>query len=223
MQENAFVAGPNMDFLKLITERSKLSLDLGKIATVEETIDSLGTTKEQVNEVISQINEQIKQSKPWVDEEEYFEAIGEFELLTAEEEIELSQTIQLGKLESEWRFICSNLKLSAYWTKVLSYTDYPLEDRLHEANLGLMHALEKFDWEKGFKFSTYATHAIRRQIIGNREKERVKRIKIYEPETFLNVMCMRKILELSEGKPAPPLKKRSFYELKFKEGFPLLT
>ena len=222
MQENAFVAGPNMDFLELITERSKLSLDLGKLATVEETIDSLGTTKEQVNKVISQINEQIKQSKPWVCEEEYFEAIGVFELLTKEEEIELSQTIQLGDLESEWRFICSNLKLSAYWGKRWSSEEYRM-DAFHEANLGLMHALEKFDWEKGFKFSTYATNWLKTSVSRNKDKERVTRIKIYEPETFLNVMCMRKILELSEGKPAPPLKKRAFYELKFKEGFPLLT
>jgi RNA polymerase sigma factor (sigma-70 family) len=121
----------------------------------------------------------------------YLDEIGRHPLLTKDDEARLAQTIEAGreaaeKLESgekvtpakkrELRrvvrageaateqFINSNLRLVVSIAKKYQSSDLPLLDLVQEGNLGLIHAVEKFDWRKGFKFSTYATWWIRQAI-----------------------------------------------------------
>ena len=120
----------------------------------------------------------------------YLDDIGRYPLLTKEDEIELSQAYEAGldaqlKLadtspddparpdleivadHGEWarrKMIESNLRLVVSIARRFSATGLPLGDLVQEGNLGLLRAVEKFDWRKGFKFSTYATWWIRQAI-----------------------------------------------------------
>jgi RNA polymerase sigma factor (sigma-70 family) len=120
----------------------------------------------------------------------YLDQIGQHPLLTREDEVELSQAYEAGldaqlkladtaaddparpELEAvadrgEWarrKMIESNLRLVVSIARRFSATGLPLGDLVQEGNLGLLRAVEKFDWRKGFKFSTYATWWIRQAI-----------------------------------------------------------
>jgi RNA polymerase primary sigma factor len=85
-------------------------------------------------------------------------------LLTAAEEIELSKRIERGDAEAKRRMIESNLPLVVSIAKKYPQQDLTLLDLIQEGILGLIRAAEKFDWRKGFKFSTYATYWIRQAI-----------------------------------------------------------
>src|SRR6059058_1049887 len=85
-------------------------------------------------------------------------------LLTAEEEVELSKRIEQGDAEAKERMINSNLRLVVSLAKKYQGQDLPLLDLIQEGILGLIRAPEKFDWRRGYKFSTYATFWIRQAI-----------------------------------------------------------
>jgi RNA polymerase primary sigma factor len=85
-------------------------------------------------------------------------------LLTAAEEVELSQRIEQGDLEAKERMINSNLRLVVSIAKKYQGHELSLLDLIQEGILGLIRAAEKFDWRKGYKFSTYATFWIRQAI-----------------------------------------------------------
>jgi RNA polymerase nonessential primary-like sigma factor len=94
----------------------------------------------------------------------YLREIGAAPLLSAAEEIRLSRLAQSGDLESRNRMIESNLRLVVKIARRYSNRGMPLLDLIEEGNLGLMRAVEKFDPERGFRFSTYATWWIRQNI-----------------------------------------------------------
>jgi RNA polymerase primary sigma factor len=85
-------------------------------------------------------------------------------LLTAEEEIELAKRIERGDLEAKERMVNSNLRLVVSLAKRYQGHELSLLDLIQEGILGLIRASEKFDWRKGYKFSTYATFWIRQAI-----------------------------------------------------------
>jgi RNA polymerase primary sigma factor len=85
-------------------------------------------------------------------------------LLTADEEIELAKAIERGDLEAKERMINSNLRLVVSIAKKYQGNELPLLDLIQEGILGLIRASEKFDWRRGYKFSTYATFWIRESI-----------------------------------------------------------
>ncbi len=85
-------------------------------------------------------------------------------LLNAAEEVELAQRIERGDLEAKERMINSNLRLVVSQARRYQGHGLPMEDLIQEGMLGLIRAVEKFDWRRGFKFSTYGTLWIRQAI-----------------------------------------------------------
>src|SRR5574340_523585 len=94
----------------------------------------------------------------------YLNEIGQAPLLTAEEEVALARRTVLGDFEARQTMIERNLRLVVNIAKHYANRGLTLLDLVEEGNLGLIHALEKFDPERGFRFSTYATWWIRQNI-----------------------------------------------------------
>jgi RNA polymerase sigma factor (sigma-70 family) len=146
---------------------------------------------------------------------QYLREIGQYPLLTDIQEVELAQGIEEGEKAQERlssgkrltskqrsdlqyvvrkgradkrRFIQSNLRLVVSIAKKYSAAGLPLLDLIQEGNLGLMRAVEKFDWQRGFKFSTYATWWIRQAITrAIADKARTIRIPVHMVETLYRV------------------------------------
>jgi RNA polymerase nonessential primary-like sigma factor len=94
----------------------------------------------------------------------YLNEIGRHRLLTADEEVSLSRLVGAGDAAARQRMIECNLRLVVNIAKHYLNRGLPLLDLIEEGNLGLIHALEKFDPDRGFRFSTYATWWIRQNI-----------------------------------------------------------
>ncbi|HEV2075116.1 MAG TPA: sigma-70 family RNA polymerase sigma factor, partial [Thermoleophilaceae bacterium] len=94
----------------------------------------------------------------------FLNEIRHYPLLTKEEEVELAKRIEQGDLEAKERMINSNLRLVVANAKKYQGQDLPLLDLIQEGIFGLIRAAEKFDWRRGYKFSTYATFWIRQAI-----------------------------------------------------------
>lgn len=94
----------------------------------------------------------------------YLNEIGANPLLTADEELKLTRRVRAGDFDARQTMIERNLRLVVNIAKHYLNRGIPLLDLIEEGNLGLMHALDKFDPERGFRFSTYATWWIRQNI-----------------------------------------------------------
>jgi RNA polymerase primary sigma factor len=94
----------------------------------------------------------------------FLQEVRRYPLLTRAQEVELSKRIERGDLEAKGRLVNSNLRLVISNARKYQGHDLPLLDLIQEGILGLIRAAEKFDWRKGYKFSTYATFWIRQAI-----------------------------------------------------------
>ena len=158
----------------------------------------------------------------------YLEDVGRHDLLTKDDEVRLAQAIEAGvvaqgeleaakKLTPTQRrqlrrsirggevahreFVNSNLRLVVSIAKKYQSSGLPLLDIVQEGNLGLIHAVDKFDWRKGFKFSTYATWWIRQAIQrGIANSARVIRLPVHAGDMLTALLKMRAQLEGSLGR-----------------------
>ena len=94
----------------------------------------------------------------------FLQEVRRYPLLTREEEVELAKRIERGDLEAKEELVNSNLRLVISNARKYQGHDLPLLDLIQEGILGLIRAAEKFDWRKGYKFSTYATFWIRQAL-----------------------------------------------------------
>jgi RNA polymerase primary sigma factor len=94
----------------------------------------------------------------------FLNEIGRHRLLTPDEEIELSKRIERGDLDAKDRMINANLRLVVSIAKKYQGSELTLLDLIQEGILGLIRAVEKFDWRRGYRFSTYATWWIRQAV-----------------------------------------------------------
>jgi RNA polymerase primary sigma factor len=104
----------------------------------------------------------------------FMQEIGRYPLLTKDEEIELAQRIERGDPEAKEQMINSNLRLVVSIAKRYQGHGLTLLDLIQEGIIGLIRAVEKFDWRRGFKFSTYATWWIRQAVqrgVANKSRE----------------------------------------------------
>ncbi len=158
----------------------------------------------------------------------YLEDVGRHNLLTKDDEIRLAQAIEQGieartKLETTKKltptqrrqlrrtirqgeeahrqFVNSNLRLVVSIAKKYQSSGLPLLDIVQEGNLGLIHAVDKFDWRKGFKFSTYATWWIRQAIQrGIANSARVIRLPVHAGDMLTALLKLRAQLEGTLGR-----------------------
>src|SRR5579885_1986378 len=118
----------------------------------------------------------------------YLRSIGRVKLLTAKEEIELARRVAAGDLLAKKRLVQANLRLVVSVAKKYQGRGLPFLDLIQEGNLGLIRAAEKFDPERGYKFSTYATWWIRQGITrALADKSRTIRVPVHMVETINNL------------------------------------
>jgi RNA polymerase primary sigma factor len=94
----------------------------------------------------------------------FLDEIGQVPLLTAEEEVRLAKRIEAGDEQAKERMVMANLRLVVFWAKRYQNRGLSLLDLIQEGVFGLIRAVEKFDWRRGFKFSTYGTWWIRQSL-----------------------------------------------------------
>lgn len=94
----------------------------------------------------------------------YFKQVGKHKLLSRQEEIVLAKRIEQGDDYAREKMITANLRLAISIAKKYYKSGCSMEDLIQESNIGLMKAVEKFDWRKGYKFSTYACWWIRQAV-----------------------------------------------------------
>ena len=164
---------------------------------------------------------------------QYLTAIGNYELLSAEQEVELAQKIESGEkaskkldkkqykdkkgevrlrrerkkgVEAKDAFLTANLRLVvANARRYANTSGIDFLDLIQEGNLGLIRAVEKFDWRKGFKFSTYATWWIRQAITrAIADKSRTVRIPVHLHDTMAAVRAAQAQLKAELGKDPKP-------------------
>lgn len=135
----------------------------------------------------------------------YLKDIGEVPLLSADDEIELARRIQEGDEEAKKKLSEANLRLVVSIAKRYVGRGMLFLDLIQEGNIGLMKAVEKFDYQKGFKFSTYATWWIRQAITrAIADQARTIRIPVHMVETINKLTRVSRILLQQLGREPTP-------------------
>jgi RNA polymerase primary sigma factor len=131
----------------------------------------------------------------------FMNELGRYPLLTAAEEVELAKRIERGDQEAKERMINSNLRLVVHIARRYTGHRVALGDLIQEGIIGLNRAVQKFDWRRGFKFSTYATWWIRQacqRAIANQSK--TIRIPVHIDERRNKLARVRQRFEIAHGR-----------------------
>ncbi|TFZ40068.1 RNA polymerase sigma factor RpoD [Soehngenia longivitae] len=135
----------------------------------------------------------------------YLKEIGKIPLLTTEEEIELAKRMENGDEEAKRKLAEANLRLVVSIAKKYVGRGMLFLDLIQEGNLGLMKAVEKFEYKKGFKFSTYATWWIRQAITrAIADQARTIRIPVHMVETINKLVRVQRQLVMELGRDPTP-------------------
>ncbi len=168
----------------------------------DDAEDKNGEAEEEETEVDLSVPEGVAIDDPV---RMYLKEIGRIELLTAEEEIELAKGIEEGDEESRRRLAEANLRLVVSIAKRYVGRGMLFLDLIQEGNLGLIKAVEKFDYRKGFKFSTYATWWIRQAITrAIADQARTIRIPVHMVETINKLVRINRQLLQELGRDPTP-------------------
>ena len=188
----------DVDFLEGLYERfSVAGVDVLEGGILEDNADQYLATR----------NIKDRQSTGYDSIQIYLREIGQYPLLTAAEERELAKRIERGDNEARNILARSNLRLVVSIAKkyVGRSPDLTLLDLIQEGNIGLFRAVEKFDWKKGYKFSTYATWWIRQAITrALADQSRTIRIPVHMVETIAKYKQISRRLSQALGRDPQP-------------------
>ena len=135
----------------------------------------------------------------------YLKEIGNVPLLTTEQEVELAKRVEAGDEEAKKQLTEANLRLVVSIAKKYVGRGMPFLDLIQEGNMGLMKAVDKFDYTKGYKFSTYATWWIRQAITrGIADTGRTIRVPVHMVETINKTLRMTRTLLQELGREPTP-------------------
>ena len=181
----------------------KAHVDLLKIEDIEVPEDFF---EEEASEELAQIDFSVPDGVNMEDPVRmYLKEIGKVPLLSAEEEMELAKRIEAGDDEAKKRLSEANLRLVVSIAKRHVGRGMQLLDLIQEGNLGLIKAVEKFDYRKGYKFSTYATWWIRQAITrAIADQARTIRIPVHMVETINKLVRTSRQLLQELGREATP-------------------
>ena len=171
----------------LLNKLDKFALDPQDIENIYKELEESGITiAEQSNTKNDQLLQKIMNEVNIDDSVKmYLKDIGRVPLLTAEEELSLAKDMSEGDAAAKDRLINANLRLVVSIAKRYVGRGMAFLDLIQEGNLGLMKAVDKFDYTKGFKFSTYATWWIRQAITRSiADQARTIRIPVHMVETI---------------------------------------
>jgi RNA polymerase primary sigma factor len=131
----------------------------------------------------------------------FLKEIGKVDLLTAAQEVELAKRIERGDYRAKQEMVEANLRLVVSIAKRYRYQGLPFLDLIQEGTIGLVRAAEKFDYRKGFKFSTYATWWIRQAVVrGLADKGRTIRMPIHVVEKLNKILRAERKLRAERGR-----------------------
>ena len=135
----------------------------------------------------------------------YLRSIGRVPLITREDEVRLAKRIEANDMSAKNALIEANLRLVVSIAKRYTGRGLTLLDLIQEGNLGLIRAVEKFDWRRGFKFSTYATWWIRQAITrALADQSRTIRIPVHMVERMNRVArAKRALIQKNNREPTP--------------------
>ncbi len=180
---------------------AELELTEEDVVELEEELDTRGIELERSESFVRQDGNDPVAAEDGL--HLFLLAAGRHRLLTAAEEVYLAKRAEQGDLDSRRRMIESNLRLVVSIAKGFRASGVPFVDLIQEGTLGLQRAVDKFDWRRGYKFSTYATWWIRQSIQrGIAHQSRTIRVPVHvlERQRCLNAAVRR--LELMLGREA---------------------
>lgn len=178
---------------------------------VEVGIDVFDLQSEKEAEKLSKL-EEIDLSKIKLDKTTtsdpvrmYLKEIGNYDLLTKEQEVELAKRVEKNEYEAKMILSRANLRLVVSIAKKYMGRGLLFLDLIQEGNIGLMKAVDKFDWRRGFKFSTYATWWIRQAITrAIADQAKTIRIPVHMVETINKYKKTERQLEQQLERPPTP-------------------
>ena len=208
-----------LTYKEIMNALMEMDMDPDQLDKVLETLEALGV--EVVNELDPQPEAEPATREPAEKVEDdlsvpevisiddpvrmYLKEIGKVPLLTAEEEIEIAKRLETGDEEAKKKLSEANLRLVVSIAKRYVGRGMLFLDLIQEGNLGLIKAVEKFDYRKGFKFSTYATWWIRQAITrAIADQARTIRIPVHMVETINKLIRVsRQLLQQYGREPTP--------------------
>ncbi|MBQ3763199.1 MAG: RNA polymerase sigma factor RpoD [Clostridia bacterium] len=186
-------------FDKILDTLSELNIEVVKDADLAEPEPAVQNAEEKIDLSVPEgvtIDDPVRM---------YLKEIGKVPLLSAEEEIELAKRMENGDLEAKQKLCEANLRLVVSIAKRYVGRGMLFLDLIQEGNLGLIKAVDKFDYRKGYKFSTYATWWIRQAITrAIADQARTIRIPVHMVETINKLIRVsRQLLQEYGREPLP--------------------
>ena len=197
-QERGFVRVDEIDAL-----RQEFELDEEALVALRAALDEADVEIEEgePNEAAADVD--LTPSTPTTTDslQLFLNGIGQYDLLTADQEVALAKRIERGDRAAKEQMVNANLRLVVSLAKRYQGHGVPLLDLIQDGVIGLNRAVEKFDWRKGFKFSTYATWWIRQacqRAVANQSA--TIRVPVHVQERRQKLRRARQRLEAAEGR-----------------------
>jgi RNA polymerase primary sigma factor len=195
---------------------SKAEIDPGRTDSVEEVVvDVVADEDEEITPLDAEADAatdfyaaQVEEAEEPVDLEFsadslqlFLKDVGKVDLLTAAQEVELAKRIERGDHRAKQEMVEANLRLVVSIAKRYRNQGLPFLDLIQEGTIGLVRAAEKFDWRKGYKFSTYATWWIRQAVArALADKARTIRMPVHVVEKLNKIMRTERKLRAERGR-----------------------